>query len=245
MNNSTPQSDSKIAKVLRFGSKAILALVVVLFVAHIAWTNSGSNEWKVVSDRDGIRVSTLKTPGYSLLKYKMEMHVDSRLSDVVFYMSDINTGRDVGGVEIQRLQEVVAEPTIYAYDNYKVDLSPFGLVDVMIVNHYVQDPETKKVTINVYAAPQKKPVEPNIMRVLHLSNMFTLTAVKTGGTDIEFMSEMDLGLPYVLQNLVFGGVVEEEGRKMREMLKKDKYKNKQPAFIVEPYEDQKVTNAQT
>lgn len=245
MNDSTSQSSSKIAKVLRYGSNAILVLVVVLLVAHIAWTNSGSNEWKVVSDKDGIRVSTLKTPGYSLLKYKLDMHVDSRLSDVVFYMSDLNTGRDVGGVEIHRLQEVVAEPTIYAYDNYKVDLSPFGLVDVMIVNHYIQDPETKKVTINVYAAPNKMPVDPGIMRVHHLSNMFTLTAVKTGGVDIEFLSEMDLGLPYVLQNLVFGGVVEQEGNKMRQMLKKDKFKNKQPAFITEPYENQKVANAPT
>lgn len=228
------------AKVLTYGSRWVLGVLVILFVAHIGWTSSGSNEWTLVSEKDGIRVSRMKTPGYSLMKYKAEVHVDSKLSDIVFYMSDLNTGYDVGATDIRRIEEVVASPVFYAYDNYKLDLRPFGKLDVMIVNHYSQDPETKKVTINVYAAPNKMPVDPKVRRVVHLSDNFTLTPVASGGVDMVLVSEMDLGLPYLLQNLVMPGVVHDESGKMREMLKKDKYKNGKPAFITELHNEPAV-----
>lgn len=234
---------SKAGARFRRAAKWFLGLLLVLVVADIAWTRSGSSQWTPVSDKDGIRVSSMKTPGYSLLKYKVEMHVDTPLSGIVFYMSDLNTGYDVGATDILRLEEKVAPPVFYAYDNYKLNLSPFGRLDVMIVNQYVQDPVTKKVGINVYAAPNKKPVERDVMRVVHLSNNFTLTPVPAGGVDVELVSEMDLGLPYLLQNLVMPGVAHEESGKMREILKRDKYRNGKAAFITELREERTLAQA--
>jgi hypothetical protein len=221
---------------LRRMGRWTLVVVAVLFGAHVAWVNSGSNEWNVVSDKEGIRVSRLKSPGYTIMKYKVEMHLDSRVSDVVYYMSNLDTGYDVGATDIRRLEEVAVAPVFYVYDNYKLDLKPFGKLDVMVVNHYVQDPDTKKVRVDVYAAPNKAPVVPDALRVVHLSDSFTLTPLERGGVDLELVSEVDVGLPYVLQNLLMPGVVFDESKKMREMLKKDKYRNGRPAFIAEPYE---------
>ena len=243
MNDTSAHNGSRMARILKRSGKWLLVLLAVMFIADTAWTRSGSSEWKLVSDQDGIRVSSMKTPGYSLLKYKVDMRVEAKLSDVVFYMSDLNTGYDVGATDIRRLEEVAVAPQFYAYDNYKLDLKPFGKLDVMIVNQYVQDPVTKQVRINVYAAPNKMPVDPAVRRIVHLSNNFTLTPVKAGGVDIELLSEMDLGLPYLLQNMVMGGVAHEESQKMREMLGKDKYKNGKPAFIVEPDDDQQLARA--
>ena len=241
MNDSSTKNKGTFAKVLKHGSRWTLGVLVVLFAADLAWTNSGSSTWKLVSDKDGIRVSSMKTPGYSLLKYKLEMHVDSQLSDIGFYMSDLNTGYDVGASDIRRIESLAAPPVFYVYDNYKLDLSPFGKLDVMIINQYAQDPETKKVSINVYAASNKTPVDPQVARVVHLSNNFTLTPVQTGGVDIELMSEMDLGLPYIVQNLMVSGVAHKEFGKMREMLKKDRYKNGKPAFMTDLHKDQTST----
>jgi hypothetical protein len=243
MTDSTAKKGGRMGKVLNYGGKSILVLALVLLVADIVWTSSGSNQWNVVSDKDGIRVATMKTPGYSLFKYKVDMHVDNKLSDIVFYMSDLNTGYDVGASDIRRIEQVSSAPLFYAYDTYKLDLKPFGKLDVLILNEYIQDPKTKKVSINVNAAPNKEPVNPNVMRIVHLSNNFTLTPVATGGVDIELISEMDLGLPYVLTNLAMPSVIPEEFGKMREMLKKDRYKNGKPAFITELDENPKVANA--
>jgi hypothetical protein len=222
------------------GGKWVLGLAAVLCAAHLAWVNAGSSQWQLVSDKDGIRVSSMKTPGYSLLKYKVEMHLDSKLSDVVYYMSNLDTGYDVGASDIRRLEQVAADPMFYAYDTYKLDLKPFGKLDVMIVNEYVQDPVTKQVAINVYAAPNKRAIDPRIPRVVHLSDNFTLTPLATGGVDLQLLCEMDLGLPYLLQNLVMPRVAHDESAKMRDMLKKDKYRNGKPAFITELHEDRKL-----
>jgi hypothetical protein len=93
-------SSGRIAKVLKYGGLSMATAIVVVLAAHIVWTRSGSNEWQVVSDENGIRISTLKTPGDSSLKYKVSMQVKSRLSDVVSFLSDTHTGNDLGAFDI-------------------------------------------------------------------------------------------------------------------------------------------------
>jgi hypothetical protein len=230
--NETKKSSGKLAKFLKING----IFNLVMLVAYIAWAQTGSGEWKLVSDEDGIRVWSMKVPGDTLKKYKLQMHVDSHLSDVVFYMSDLNTGYDVGATDIRRIEEVKDDPVFLAYDTYKLDLKPFGKLDVVIVNHYAQDPKTGVVRLNVQAAPNKIPVNPDVPRVKRLSNRFTMTPVASGGVDIELLSEMDLGLPDVLQNLVMPSVTHTEFAKMREMFKKEKYRVGKPAFIVDPAE---------
>ena len=230
--------------VLKRTGIVIASVLVTLLAADLIWTSSGSNQWRVASDKDGIRVSTLKTPGSSLLKYKAAMHVDQDLSGVVFYLTDLHTGADVGASGLRRIEKVSADPVNYVYDTYKLDLPrPFHRIEVMIVNQYSQDPATKQVRLNVYAAPNKEPLDRNITRMVHLSNSFTLTPVESGGTDIESVLEMDLGIPYVLANIAMPGLVDEEMVKMREMLKKDRYKNRKPAFITELHGEQRVADA--
>lgn len=230
--NDTKTTGGRLAKLAKIAG----VLGVLLLVAHLAWVKTGSDQWSLVSDKDGIRVWSMKPPGERIKKYKMQMHVQSNLSDVVFYMSDLDTGYDVGASDIRRIEEIRDAPVFMAYDTYKLDLKPFGKLDVVIVNHYAQDPKTGVVHLNVHAAPNKIPLDPDVPRVTHLSNRFTMTPVATGGVDVELLSEMDLGLPYLLQNLVMPGVAHEEFAKMREMFKKDKYRNGVPLFIVDPAE---------
>jgi hypothetical protein len=234
----------RLVRVLKRTGLYVGAVLLALLAGHIIWVSSGSNEWKVVSDKDGIRVATLKTPGYSVFKYKVNMHVDQDLSGVVFYMTDLHTGADVGATDLRRIEKVSADPVSYVYDTYKLDLPrPFHQIEVMIVNQYHQDPVTKQVKLDVYAAPNREPLKQGITRLVHLANTWTLTPVASGGVDIESISEMDLGIPYVLANLAMPALVAEEFDKMRQMLKKDRYKNQKPAFISEPHEQQNVADA--
>lgn len=244
MNDSTDPQSGRPARFLKRSGLAIIGVLSALLVAHVTWTSSGSNEWKLVSDHSGVRISTLKTPGYSLLKYKVDMHVDSKLSDIVFFLTDLQSGGDVGAFDISRIEHVAAHPVNYVYDTYKLNLPrPFGPIQVMIVNQYFQDPATKQVSVNVYAAPNKRPLDTSIARVVHLSNNWILTPLASGGVDIESVSELDLGIPYVLANFVMPRVLDEEVSKMRAVLKQDKYKNGKPAFISELPASQQVADA--
>lgn len=219
---------------MRVLKRVCLSLGVVLVAlcgAHLAWTNSGSNEWQLVSDQDGIRISALKSPGYSLMKYKVNVRFDSELPEVLFMLTDLDTGKDFGASDIKRLEEVSTPSLFYAYDTYKLTLpKPFGKVEVVLLNQCYEDPKTKQYHINIYAAPNRIPRDGDIPRVVHLSNNWTLTPV-TGGVDVESVSEMDLGLPYVLANLAMPEVIGGQIKAMREMMKTDRYKNGKPVLL--------------
>lgn len=228
---------------LKYGGWSIATVAFLACIAHLVWTHSGTGEWKLVSDQTGIRVSTLKVAGESALKYKVNMHVEARISDVVAFLSETETGNDLGAYDIRRIEAVSAPPVFYAYDTYKLRLpEPFGELEVVIINQYAQDPETKTVRVNVNAAPNKLPLDASIRRVVHLSNSWTLTPLTSGGVDMESVSEMDLGMPYVMANLAMPAVINEEFGKIRGLLKLAKYRNKQPAYIAE-LTDRDVGNA--
>lgn len=213
---------------------ALGAVLLLVLAADMVWSASGDNTWQVAKQENGVVVSTLKTPGYSLLKYKASMRVDARLSDVVYYLSSTSTGEDVGAKDVARLESVATPRMAYVYDTYKLDLpKPFGQADVVLINTQVQDPRTKTVAVNIFAAPNKKAPVDGAQRVRHLSNTWSLTPLPGGGVQIESVSEFDLGLPALLANSAMPGVITEEFGKMRELLKKDKYRNKTLAHITE------------
>ena len=232
MNDSTTHAPGKRARVLKRVGISLGVALVALFSAHTAWTNSGSNEWQLVSDQDGIRISALKTPGYSLMKYKVNVRFDAELSEALFMLTDLDTGKDFGASDIQRIEEVSAPSVFYAYDTYKLELpKPFGKVQVVLLNQCYQDPKTGQFHINVYAAPNRIPHDGTVRRVVHLSNNWTLTPAAGGGVDIESVSEMDLGLPYVLANLAMPEVIGSQIKAMREVMKTDRYKHGKPVLL--------------
>jgi hypothetical protein len=224
----------RVSKVLKYGGLSLATVAFLAAMAHFAWTFSGTGEWQRVSGKDGIQISTLKVSGESALKYKVDMRVEARLADVVAFLSETETGIDLGAYDIRRLEAVSAPPVFYAYDTYKLRLpEPFGELEVVIINQYAQDPDTRTVRVNVNAAPNKLPPDASIRRVVHLSNCWTLTPLPGGGVNMESISEMDLGMPYVLANLAMPSVIQENFGNIRALLKLDKYKNKHPAFIAE------------
>jgi hypothetical protein len=235
MNDSTEKAGGgKLRKLFKYTGLSLGGIFAILLVSHLVWESSGTSDWKVVSDKHGIRVSTMKTPGETFLRYKVDMRVDSRLSDVVFYLSSTTTASDVGAIDDRRIEEVSADPVFYAYDTYKLDMpSPLGRVEVMMIDQYHQDPRTKVVSLSVLAAPNRLPLDTNVRRIVHLSNNWTLTPREGGGVDIESVAELDLGLPYFLANLAMPSVLDQQFDKMREVLKRDKYRNRTVAYVTE------------
>lgn len=210
-----------------------LALLLLVFTAaHLLWKHSGSNEWKEVRSDNGIVISTLKTPGEVLLKYKVNVQFESPLSDVVFYMTDINTGSDLGAIDLVRLDHIVSDPVVISYDTYKLDLGmPLGMREVVLFNQYAQNKQTGDTEIHILAAPGTIPMTKGIKRILHMSNHWYLSRVSDGVTDLEVISEMDLLVPYPLANLATADFIYESTDQMRTLLGTEKYQNKSPLFI--------------
>lgn len=232
----------KLRKVFYSASYLILIVGVIAFVAHTIWKQSGDSEWKTVRDENGLVVYTMKVPGETLLKYKFNMTVDARLTDVVYYMTDINTGAELGALDLRRIEHFESDPVVINYDTYKIDLKPFGLREVVLVGQYMQDPETGAVDLHIAAASNKIAPTPGVKRIQHLSNHWKMIPIAPGKVTIETTSDIDMGIPYFLSNMALADVVCDTTAQMRELLKKEKFRNRTALYVKEPFESTPVVS---
>lgn len=204
----------------------ILALLALLTVAHYAWKYSGSNEWKLVRDEDGLRVFTLKAPGATLLKVRGEMRVKTSMSSAVFLMrGDETTNEDFGGKDFKIFERIETPDLYHAYMSVKhVMPPPFTTKELVVLLSYAQDKKTKEVAVNVQAAPTKIPPSPDAMRITHLSNIFRATPLPNGEVKWDVSFDVDMGLAYPLANLSMPEYVFQDMIKNRKLLATEKYK---------------------
>lgn len=189
--------------VRRYFVPGVLGLVVLGAGAHYGWKASGSNEWELVRDEDGIQIHTLKQPGSSLLKFRATTRVKTSLASSVFlFRGDQETNDDFGGKNF-RIFDRIETPSVYsAY--FKVEQPmppPFGTKELVCMLNYAQDSKTKEVLINVQAAPSRLPPTAGTTRVTHLNNMFRLTPLPGGEVQWEVTGDVDMGLFYPLANV--------------------------------------------
>jgi hypothetical protein len=75
----------KFMKVALYGGCFATALLIG---AHYTWKLSGSDQWRLVSDRDGVRVYEMKERGSAFMKYKATMRMKSTMNRIVAGMMD-------------------------------------------------------------------------------------------------------------------------------------------------------------
>lgn len=231
-NDSTfPQKRTK-----KFIFLGVLSLLLVLLASHFIWKNSGSNEWVLVKNENGIKVWTLKTPGYCLKQVKATMTTKSRLSPILFFLESDATVDDFE-IKDWKMFDKIEDSSIYiAYYSYKVDMPfPIGTREYVIQMSHSQDIDTKIVEVNVLATPAKTHPTQNCERVKCLHNIWRLTPLENEEVEIEVKVDMDLGgyIPYFIINAALPDAWSNSLNTMREMLKDKKYENVKINYITE------------
>src|SRR6266508_3764128 len=87
MSDKAPVARS-IIKIAKFVSLGALTLVVILSIAPFAWKRSGSNQWELEIDKDGVKVYSSKSPDSPLNKFKAVTRIKTTLSRAVASMLD-------------------------------------------------------------------------------------------------------------------------------------------------------------
>jgi len=193
---------TRFATFRKFLVRAALALVAVGLISHVVWVHSGSGQWKLIRDEDGIQIYSLKDPGSALLKFRGVTRVKTSLTSSVFlYRGDETTNEDFGGQNFKIFDRVETPKMYMAYFSVEQPMPPpLGTKEMVSMLNYAQDPKTGEVLINVQAAPSAKPPTPGTSRVTYLNNLFRLTPMGNGEVQWEITGDVDLGLPYVLTN---------------------------------------------
>lgn len=205
MNDVKVNKGGRARKILKFGAATLALLSCVLVTAHYVWLGSGSNEWTLKEERDGIKIWTQKTPGNPLLKGRAQFRVRSTLGGVIKIVYDLDVHKKNNMMKVTFL-EAQHSPGYYGvFNTFTQEMpGPFKPRQFVLLSQHVQDPKTKAIELNAMAAPNKIPPSDCCVRLVHLHNRYTVTPRGDGNVDIEFFWDIDLGgaFPYALQNVV-------------------------------------------
>jgi hypothetical protein len=205
-----PEPSPKKARVLKIAALALLSLYVLYEAAHLGWTYSGSNEWQLTSDEDGIKLWSRKTPGMALLKVKGEMRIAARLSTLMAMLEDegAEATADMSKVAVLERKDT-PQLTLFYHDYVEVFPLPLGRREFILQTHHSQDPVTRRIEVSVLAAPNRLPPRADVVRIEHLNNIWTLNPLPNGEVEVQLFADVDLGgnLPDLVQNLIMPQIV--------------------------------------
>lgn len=220
---------------------AFIVFVALCLVADWAWKMSGSNEWELVKDENGVKSYTFKAPGDRTIKVKAVMVGDYSLSQLAaLHIVDDNlaTCKDwfPECVSFTRLKEF--DPVKgYDQDMWRLDFPPpFKDRELLLTTVVSQDPKTKIVVLDVLAMPASLPNSPDAVRIERMHNRWQFTPLGNGKVEVELIQDTEMGgmFPYFLLNMVS---VDENYKffsgDLRKFLLKDKYVNANLPFIQE------------
>ena len=237
-NNHTPIKRHWLKTVLKWLLIILVSLCFVFWLMHEWWKQSGSNEWELEREDQGVKVFTLKTPGSTLIKVRALTQVTSSMATMVKFMEDPSTCEDVGCYDSLVIDTVPnSEPGYYmGYHAWKSDSpGPFATRDaIALVAHY-QDPHSKAMEVNFIATPNKLPPDECCIRLSHMHNIWKLTPIPGGKIDIELTMDMALGggIPNVITSLTLPETIFWMLSGLQEIIDQDKYKNATHSKILE------------
>jgi hypothetical protein len=186
----------------------LAALIVAVYVANVLWKMSGTNRWELAADRNGVKIYSLKAPGSSLKQFKAVMRARYSLNHLIAGLIE-NSNIDVCRRFIPACVDVqVVEPwsskTMSDTVLWKLRFpAPFSPREVILQSQVAQDEATKKIVVDILAAPNKVARNKGTVRVTHIQNRWTYTPLGNNEVEIEFLQDADMGglFPDFLQNL--------------------------------------------
>lgn len=210
-------------------------LAVSCVTAHLTWKWSGSNKWELAINKGGIKVYALKTPGSTLKQYKAIMRVKTTLSQVVAAMRDEsleNCADWVPGCASVTSLEPWSPQRLSSTNLYRVN-PPFPLSprELLIKGQWLQDIQSKTISIDVTAMPQMTPENECCIRIKELHNVWRFTPVENNEVEVELVEHQDPRLPYFLTNLRAAQIVYRLFSRLPVLLNKDKYRGQTFDFI--------------
>jgi len=220
---------------------AVLIAIAVFFLGKMAWTASGSNEWELARNEDGVQVWTKKSPGSEYIRVKAHVKIKARLSSMIKLLEDLDSCVDAYCYDTKMIRQMEMLPGYYGkYVRFKFDppIPGFKTREYVLFAEHHQDPVTRKIEINIMSAPDMMPRDNCCIRVTHLHNNWKLTPLPNNELDIEFTQDTDLGgMNFLLGNLALKEGMFKVLHDMQGMMDMDKYKNAKVDYIVEPGEN--------
>jgi hypothetical protein len=221
---------------------AFSLVLLAAVVGHFTWVASGSGEWELAKDEDGIKVYTFKTSGDALMKVRTVMEGDYTLTQLTSQHLIVGDNLEVckewipGCKEMIRVQDF--DPVRgYDKDMWRVDLpGPFADRELLLTTMFEQNKQTKEIVLDVVSIPNTLPYTPGVVRIARMHNRWVYTPKANGKVEVSLIQDADMPgigfFPYILMNMT---LVEESHKffatTLRTSLKEPRYVNAKLEFV--------------
>ena len=206
----------------------LVALMLVLKAVVVA----AQCDWKLSTEREGIKIYTGGVPGSTIKAIKVEAMFNATAAQLVALIMDVNTSPDwVYHTKSSKLIKQVSASELYYYSEVSL---PWPAANRDFVAHLIvtQNPDTKVITIDGPAVAGFIPVKEGIVRIIDSKGKWIITPIGTNQIKVEYSIHVDPGgsLPSWLVNMfategplkIFAGI--------KVQLQKSAYKNMEFAF---------------
>jgi len=211
--------------------KKLLLLPLFLFLIQV--NVFGQSDWKLSTQKDGVKVYTLNLPDSKFKAIKVECEIDATQSQLVALLMDVNTSADwVYHTKSCTLIKQVSPSELYYYSEVNL---PWPAANRDFVAHLIvsQNPETKVVVIDGPAVNGMVPVKNGIVRITNSTGKWTITPDGIDKVKVEYTLHVEPGgsIPAWMANMFATQGPLEIFKKLKVEIQKPVYKNAELPFI--------------
>lgn len=210
----------------------------VFFVGFLLLLNLqpvlAQNDWKLSTEKEGIKVYTSIVPGSKIKAVKVECELKATASQLVAVLLDVNACKDwVYHTKSCSLVKQVSPSELYYYSEVSL---PWPAENRDFVAHLTatQNPADKVVTVDGPAVPGFVPSKNKVVRIDHSKGLWVITPVDSGMIKVRYSLHVDPGgaLPAWLVNMFAAEGPMQIFENLKLQLQKPAYKNVTLPFIV-------------
>jgi len=208
-------------------------LLATLFLFLLQVNVFGQSDWKLSTEKEGLRIYTLKVPDSKFKAIKVECEIDATESQLVALLMDVNTSADwVYHTKSCVIIKQVSPSEIYYYSEINL---PWPASNRDFVAHLTvsQNPDTKVVTIDGPAVPGVVPEKKGIVRISNSTGKWTITPDGLDKVKVEYALHVEPGgnIPAWMANMFATEGPLQIFKKLKIQIQKPVYKNAELPFI--------------
>ena len=188
------------AKANSMGKKIlyILACLIILsWVLKYWWISSGSNEWQLEIDKDGVQVYSLKTPGSYMKQFKTIKRTKMSINQLAAgFLLDNHSLENCK----KWLPTCIGDEVIEPYSDAKqgdtilwtLEFGPFSNREFLLRN-YARQHDDGIVSVDIMAIANKQPRNDCCFRIVHMHNRWQFKPLDNGEVEIQFLQDAKIG----------------------------------------------------
>jgi hypothetical protein len=211
--------------------KKLLLLPLFLFLLQV--NVFGQSDWKLSTEKDGVKIYTLKMPDSKFKALKVECEVDATQSQLVALLLDVNTSAQwVYHTKSCEMIKQVSPSEIYYYSEVNL---PWPASNRDFVAHLTvsQNPETKVVVVDGPVVNGMVPEKKGVVRITNSTGKWVITPDGLDKVKVEYTIHVEPGgsIPAWMANMFATEGPMQIFKKMKIEVQKPVYRNAELPFI--------------